>query len=97
MPTLFLKYFCLGKGMDQRKKERERIKMLTALSTVSSLGAMIVFDFILAYYGGDWLDAYFETGDHTCRMACISLALASVFFTFCNLVQTALNREGDKD
>ena len=83
--------------MDQKKKERERIRMLTALSTVSSLAMMIVFDFLLAYYGGDWLDAYFETGDHTFRMACISLAIASVFLTFFKLVQTALDREGDKD
>ena len=49
---------------DKRKEERERkqrLKMFNALATVSSLAAMIVFDFLLAYYGGDWLDAYFET------------------------------------
>ena len=45
---------------NQRKEERERkqrLKMFNALATVSSLAAMIVFDFLLAYFGGDWLDA----------------------------------------
>ena len=30
--------------------------MLEALATVSSLAFMAVIDFLLAYFGGDWLD-----------------------------------------
>lgn len=40
--------------------------MLEALATVSSLAFMAVIDFLLAYFGGDWLDRHLETGDHTC-------------------------------
>lgn len=73
--------------MDNRQKnDREHIKMLNALATVSSLGMMTVIDFVLAYWGGNWLDDYFQTGDHTWRMACISLAILTVFLTFFRLI-----------
>ena len=83
---------------DRRKEERERkqrLKMFNALATVSSLAAMIVFDFLLAYFGGDWLDEYFKTGDHTFRLAGISLAIVTIFLTFFKLVYSVMQDEDD--
>lgn len=82
--------------MDNRKEEQERIRMLSALATVSSLAMMTVFDFVLAYWGGDWLDEYFQTGDHTFRMLGISLALAAMFLSFFKLVYTVMQRKDDE-
>ncbi len=48
--------------------------MMNAFSIVSSLCMMTVIDFLLAYWGGDWLDNYFQTGDHTWRQICLGLA-----------------------
>lgn len=77
--------------MDNKwKNDKEHIKMLNALATVSSLGMMAVFDFVLAYWGGNWLDNYFQTGDHSWRMACISLALLTIFLTFFRLIYTTM-------
>ena len=83
---------------DKRKEERERkqrLKMFNTLATVSSLAAMIVFDFLLAYFGGDWLDEYFKTGDHTFRLAGISLAIVTIFLTFFKLVYSVMQDEDD--
>ena len=83
---------------NQRKEERERkqrLKMFNALATVSSLAAMIVFDFLLAYFGGDWLDTYFETGDHTFRLAGIRLAIVTIFLTFFKLVYSVMQDEDE--
>ena len=83
---------------DKRKEERERkqrLKMFNALATVSSLAAMIVVDFLLAYFGGAWLDAYFQTGDHTFRLAGISLAIVTIFLTFFKLVYSVMQDEDD--
>ena len=83
---------------NQRKEEMERkqrLKMFNALATVSSLAAMIVFDFLLAYFGGDWLDEYFKTGDHTFRLAGISLAIVTIFLTFFKLVYSVMQDEDD--
>ena len=83
---------------DKRKEKRERkqrLKMFNALATVSSLAAMIVFDFLLAYFGGDWLDEYFKTGDHTFRLAGISLAIVTIFLTFFKLVYSVMQDEDD--
>ena len=83
---------------DKRKEERERkqrLKMFNALATVSSLAAMIVFDFLLAYFGGDWLDEYFKTGDHTFRLAGISLAIVTIFLTLFKLVYSVMQDEDD--
>lgn len=79
------------------KNERQYVKALSALATVSSLGVMTVFDMLLAYWGGDWLDDYFQTGDHTFRMLCISLAVAAVFLSFFKLVYTLMIDEDDED
>ena len=77
--------------MDNKwKNDKEHIKMLNALATVSSLGMMAVFDFVLAYWGGNWLDNYFQTGDHSWRMACISMALLTIFLTFFRLIYTTM-------
>ncbi len=82
--------------MNNRRQEKERIRMMNALATVSSLAMMTVCDFFLAYYGGDWLDRYFQTGDHSFRLGCISLAVAAVFLTFFRLVYTAMTDEEDE-
>ena len=64
--------------------------MLEALATVSSLAFMAVIDFLLAYFGGDWLDRHFETGDHTMRGICIGLAIVSLVMTYYNLIQRSV-------
>lgn len=74
--------------------------MLEALATVSSLAFMAVIDFLLAYFGGDWLDNHFQTGDHTLRGICIGLALISLVMTYYNLIQRSVlsrNAEEKKD
>ncbi|MBQ8690324.1 MAG: hypothetical protein IJ516_00640 [Phascolarctobacterium sp.] len=77
--------------MDKRtKNEREYIKAMSALSTVSSLALMTVFDFILAYWGWDWLDNYFQTGDHTFRLICIVIAIITLFLTFFKMIYTLI-------
>lgn len=83
---------------DKRKEEKERkqrLKMFNALATVSSLAAMIVFDFLLSYFGGDWLDEYFQTGDHTFRLVGISLAIVTIFLTFFKLVYSVMQDEDE--
>lgn len=80
--------------MSDKNNEKDRVKMLQALATVSSLAMMIVMDFVLAYLGGDWLDDYFATGDHTFRVACICLAIVTVFLTFYKLICAVIS---DKD
>ena len=71
--------------------------MLEALATVSSLAFMAVIDFMLAYFGGDWLDRHFNTGDHTMRGLCIGLAIVSLVMTYYNLIQKSiLSRDEDK-
>lgn len=82
--------------MSKDEKRQENIRSMNAFAIVSSLAMMIVCDFFLAYYGGNWLDEYFETGDHSIRLACICLAIASVFMTFFHLVSLAMDREKDK-
>ena len=64
--------------------------MLEALATVSSLAFMAVIDFLLAYFGGDWLDRHFETGDHTMRGICIGLAIVSLVMTYYNLIKRSV-------
>ena len=58
----------------QRRQELERIRMMNAFAIVSSLAMMTVIDFLLAYWGGDWLDAYFRTEDHFWRKILLGLA-----------------------
>ncbi len=83
--------------MDMRGPDKEHMRMLEALATVSSLAFMAVFDFLLAYFGGDWLDRYFQTGDHTMRSLCIALAVVSLILTYYNLINKSIfSREKDK-
>ncbi len=79
------------------KNDRQYVKALSALASVSSLGVMTVFDILLAYWGGDWLDNYFETGDHTWRMICISVAIATVFLSFFKLIYTLMIDKDDEE
>ena len=74
--------------------------MLEALATVSSLAFMAVIDFLLAYFGGDWLDRHLETGDHTMLGICIGLAIVSLVMTYYNLIQRSVlsrDTENKKD
>ena len=86
----------LGCGiMQQYKPDQEHIRMLEALATVSSLAFMAVIDFMLAYFGGDWLDRHLETGDHTMRGICIALAVISLIMTYYNLIQRSIYSRND--
>ncbi len=70
--------------------DKERVRMLEALAIVSSLAFMAVTDFLLAYFGGDWLDRYFATGDHTMRSICIVLAVISLAMAYYNLISKCI-------
>ena len=76
--------------MTNKAPDKENMRMLEALATVSSLAFMAVIDFLLAYFGGDWLDRHFETGDHTMRGICIGLAIVSLVMTYYNLIQRSV-------
>ena len=94
-----LHFFRKGNMSKSSKNDRQYVKAMTALASVSSLGMMAVFDVLLAYWGGDWLDNYFQTGDHTCRMLCISLAILTIFLSFFKMIYTLMldKDEDDKD
>ena len=76
--------------MTNKAPDKEHMRMLEALATVSSLAFMAVIDFLLAYFGGDWLDRHFEKGDHTMRGICIGLAIVSLVMTYYNLIQRSV-------
>ena len=83
--------------MTQKGPDKEHMRMLEALASVSSLAFMAVIDFLLAYFGGNWLDQHLNTGDHTMRGLCIGLAIVSLVMTYYNLIQKSiLSREEDK-
>ncbi len=82
--------------MTNKTPDKEHMRMLEALATVSSLAFMAVIDFLLAYFGGDWLDRHFQTGDHTMRGICIGLAIISLVMTYYNLIQrSVLSRDAE--
>lgn len=82
---------CCGENiMTNKTPDKEHMRMLEALATVSSLAFMAVIDFMLAYFGGDWLDRHLETGDHTMRGICIGLAIISLVMTYYNLIQRSV-------
>ncbi len=84
--------------MTNKTPDKEHMRMLEALATVSSLAFMAVIDFLLAYFGGDWLDRHFQTGDHTMRGICIGLAIISLVMTYYNLIQrSVLSRDAKKN
>lgn len=70
----------------QRRQELERIRMMNAFAIVSSLGMMTVIDFLLAYWGGDWLDNYFQTADHFWRKICLGIAGLTFFLAIFKLI-----------
>lgn len=76
--------------MDNKGPDREHLRMLEALATVSSLAFMAVIDFLLAYFGGNWLDRYFNTGSHVLRSLCICLAVVSLIMTYYNLIRRSI-------
>lgn len=80
------------------RNERQYRRALTILGTISSLCMMTVMDVMIAYWGGDWLDEYFATGDHTMRLWCILIAVAATVMSFANVVHTAmLNFDDDEE
>lgn len=86
--------------MSTQTPDKEHMRMLEALATVSSLAFMAVIDFLLAYFGGNWLDNYFQTGNHTMLGICIALAIISLVMTYYNLIQKSIlsrNAEQKKD
>ena len=84
-------------SMSTQTPDKEHMRMLEALATVSSLAFMAVIDFLLAYFGGNWLDNYFQTGNHTMRGICIALAIISLVMTYYNLIQKSiLSRDAEQ-
>ena len=81
--------------MTNKTPDKEHMRMLEALATVSSLAFMAVIDFLLAYFGGDWLDRHLATGDHTMRGICIGLAMVSLVMTYYNLIQRSIYSRDD--
>lgn len=80
------------------RNERQYRRALTILGTISSLCMMTVMDVMIAYWGGDWLDKYFATGDHTMRLWCILIAVGATVMSFANVVHTAmLNFDDDEE
>lgn len=79
------------------RNERQYRRALTILGTVSSLCMVTVIDVLLAYWGGDWLDGYFNTGDHTMRLYCILLAVGASIMSFVNIIRTAMLNFDDDD
>lgn len=82
--------------MDKRQSDKDYYKMLEVFSMVTSLAFTTVVDFLLAYFGGNWLDNHFQTGDHTWRTACICLAVVAMFMQYYRLITTSMSHS-DKD
>ena len=79
------------------RNERQYRRALTILGTVSSLCMMTVIDVLLAYWGGDWLDSYFATGDHTMRLYAILIAVGASILSFINIIRTAMLNFDDEE
>lgn len=77
--------------------DRQYRRALTILSTVTSLCMMTVIDVLLAYWGGDWLDEYFNTGDHSMRLYAILIAVGASIMSFVNVVRTAMLNFEDEE
>lgn len=77
--------------------DRQYRRALTILGTVSSLCMMTVIDVLLAYWGGDWLDNYFNTGDHSMRLYAILLAVGASVMSFINVIRTAMLNFEDEE
>lgn len=58
---------------------------------------MTVIDVLLAYWGGDWLDNYFNTGDHSMRLYAILLAVGASVMSFINVIRTAMLNFEDEE
>ncbi len=84
--------------MNKRERsERQFQRALTLLGSVSSLCMMTVIDVLLAFWGGDWLDEYFATGDHTMRLICILVAIGASLMSFYSVVRVALMEIDDEE
>lgn len=77
--------------------DRQYRRALTIFGTVSSLCMMTVIDVLLAYWGGDWLDNYFNTGDHSMRLYAILLAVGASVMSFINVIRTAMLNFEDEE
>lgn len=84
--------------MNKRERsERQFQRALTLLGSVSSLCMMTVIDVLLAFWGGDWLDEYFATGDHTMRLICILVSIGASLMSFYSVVRVALMEIDDEE
>lgn len=84
--------------MDRNSRnEKQFRRALTLLGSVSSLCIMTVMDVLLGFWGGDWLDQYFATGDHTYRLWCILIAIAATCMSFYNVIRVALMDVDDEE
>lgn len=84
--------------MNKRERsERQFQRALTLLGSVSSLCMMTVIDVLLAFWGGDWLDEYFATGDHTMRLICILVAIGASLMSFYSVGRVALMEIDDEE
>lgn len=81
---------CNKKMNKKERSERQFQRALTLLGSVSSLCVMTVMDVLLAFWGGDWLDNYFATGDHSLRLVCILVAIGASLLSFYNVVRVAM-------
>ena len=79
------------------RNERQYRRALTVLGSVSSLCMTAVVDVVIAYWGGDWLDEYFATGDHSMRLGCILIAVGAVVMSFVSIVKTAMLNFEDEE
>lgn len=77
--------------------DRQYRRALTILGSVSSLCMMTVIDVLLAYWGGDWLDNYFNTGDHSMRLYAILVAVGASIMSFVNVIRTAMLNFEDEE
>ena len=77
--------------------ERQYRRALTILGTVTSLCMVTVIDVLLAYWGGDWLDVYFNTGNHSMRLYAILVAVGASVMSFVNIVRTAMLNFEDEE
>ena len=74
------------KRQEIARRIKARLERQRRQEIVSSLGMMTVIDFLLAYWGGDYLDAYFRTEDHFWRKICLGLAGLTFFLAIFKLI-----------
>lgn len=87
----------VGRMNSKERNERQYRRALTILGSISSLCMTTVVDVVVAYWGGDWLDEYFATGDHSMRLWCVLIAVGATVMAFINIVHTAMLNFEDEE